>query len=626
MIDVSSLSDEQLVKLVDNRWKESEELWSTIKALYKEAKRIWQNSPEWLQKIPTRRSKTRDNRIFQSIEHIISNLTGRPSKPNAIPANDTQEAGVISDNLQDFFLAKYRDLQIKKKMRKGLRYLFFSRLIVLKVFWNHDIDDFDTKAVDSRNVRFSPNANNMFESEFAIEEIEDTIPGLLELFPRKKEKILKIGGGGTEEEAYIENQKIKYQEAWIGDYVIYKLKGEILDKEPNPYWDWEGVLMTEGESDRLNKLHGKRRRVTSAKVKKFQEFRKRAKEAGRDYQLYLHNYLDKPTPPYIFGTIFDVEDKPIGETSLVEQANPLQIGVDKRKRQFDDNADMANTGWKVDTGLTNITKDNAQKIKADPRGIWWGKGVKAGVTRESGEALPAFLFNDMEHSIREIDNLFATQPTSRGERRQTETATGRAILREQSLQRLNELIDLMDSMHEQLYAYWFQMMKVRYNETHLIKPIGAPKANEVIELTQDDLQEGIEIKIIPGQVLPEDRLFKAERATEAFKAGLIDPITFFEANDWDNPMEQAKKTIMFQLNPFSIIDLEDDDIQRIQKANQLLGGGQGGDQQKAQEVAKLKKQAEDLIKSPEFKRLPPEEQRSEIQKIQKTIQNLTQAK
>ena len=134
MIDVGKFNDSQLINLIDNRWKEAGTLFSQLEKYYKENKKVWQNTPDWVKETPKTRSKARDNRTFLATESVITNLTGRPSKPNVVPGNETEDAKIIADDLQDFFLEKYRTINLKKKMRKGLRFLFFSRLIVFKVF------------------------------------------------------------------------------------------------------------------------------------------------------------------------------------------------------------------------------------------------------------------------------------------------------------------------------------------------------------------------------------------------------------------------------------------------------------------------------------------------------------
>lgn len=627
MIDISSLKDADLVRLINNRWKESETLWSEIEKHYKENKRKWQNNPEWLDNLPKKKSSARDNRIFLSTETVISNLTGRPSKPNVIPANDTEDAVTIANNLHDYFLDQYRDLGVKRAIKKSLRRLFFSRIFVLKVFWNYETEDFDVKSCDPRKVRFNSKATSIKETD-VLEEIEKTVCDLIDLFPEKEKKILNESGYATKEEAYIDGKKVVYHECWIGDYVIYKYKNEILKREPHPYWDWEGTLLMKDEYNKLGELNGARRRATAATVKKWQKIRKKLKEAGKDqYKQYFHNYLDNPVPPYIVGTVFEEEDKPTGDTSLIEQVSPLQEVVDTRKRQFSDNADMMNGVWKIDTQVTNISKQEAQKAKADPKGIWYGAGVRDGVVRETGKELPSFLFNDLNHSIAEIDNIFGTQSNFRGETKGNETATGRALLREQSYQRMNELIDLMDAVHEQLYAWWMQFICTRYTKLHLIKRLGADRATQTIDLIQDDIQDGIEVKVIPGQVMPEDRMFKAERAFEAAKNGLLDPLSYFEATDWENPKEQAKRLIMYKLNPMSLVDFTAEEKAKVQEglpANNQPGQGGQGDQ-KAAAIAALRKKSEEIVNSPEFQQKSKEEQQAILDEIKNQFNNLVGA-
>lgn len=645
MIDVETLKDEGLVRFINTRWKKTESLWSEIGKLHDDNKKQWQNQPDYIKNIPRKKSKARDNRIFIAIESVITNLTGRPSKPNAVAGNDTEEAKTIANNLQDYVLERYRKLQMKKTMRKGLRYLFFSRLIVLKAFWDADMDNFNEKAVNPKNIRFYPiTATCREEVEVWMEQIDTSLSKMIARFPDKEEELIKDSTFATLEEIQINDPPASYKEVWINDdWVVYMYKNKILKKELNPYWDWEGLHMTGKERAKVGEKPGKKKRAFMTKIRGFQDYRNKrvkAKEEGKkgagdvEYESYMSNHFDSPRAPYMIGTILEEEDKPIGETSLIEQAIPLQEEIDKRKRQFSDNADMMNGIFKVDTGLvTGLSKAEAKRAHADPRGIWYGKGVKEGVTREVGKELPQFLRVDMIHSIAEVDNIFGTQPTFRGEKGTQETATGRAILREASAQRLNELIDLTDYLHEESYNWWLQFIKTRFTEKHLAKIMGKEKATETIDLMQDDFDEGTEIRVIPGQVLPEDRVYISDRAIEAAKVNMIDPLSFFESQGWEDPMKQAKRLMMFSAQPFSIVDMSDEDIAKVVKAAQMFatpppegGGGapppEGGGvpEEKAKQVAAIRKEAQDLINSPEFKNMPPEEQRSVQEEIKKRLE------
>ena len=635
---LDSLQPQERAALVENRWNESSTLWSKVESTFKKNKGIWANQPEWLAYVPNKRSKVRDNRTFLAVESVINNLTGRPSKPNVIPANETNEAGLLAEDMQDFLLAKYTDLSIKEKMRRALRFLFFSKVIVLKIFWNPVLDDFDIRVVDSRNVRLPKSANSMFEAEFAIERIpEKPVMELIEMFPEKEKEILKKVGY-SKERLLVENLTVEYREAWIEDCVIYELQGMEMGYEPHPYWDWDGLQVTKNEQTKLKYMDEDSRKVELKRLRQKNDYRK---GSATKYEQYLFNHFDRPLVPYIFGTILNIEDSPIGETSLIEQVNPLQEEVDKRKRQISDNAETMNGVYKVDTRFTTISKADAQAAKSDPRGIWYGDGVREGVTIETGKELPSFILNELEHSIREIDNIFGTNTTFRGEGGSQETATGRAILREQNFQRLDELVGLVDFIHYQIYNWMFQMVKVKYTESHYVKPIGAEGAKRVISITQDDLTDGIEIKIIPGQIMPEDRLFKAERAKEEAIAGLITPLQYFKETERDNPMQLAKELEMYKINPFAILDMSQEDLAKIQQALQLFQGVQQAMQPpqqegapvkgvsqaekqdpKAQEMGQLRQQAEDLMASQEFQQMPPDQQQEVMAQIREQLQNV----
>ncbi len=127
----------------------------------------------------------------------------------------------------------------------------------------------------------------------------------------------------------------------------------------NPYWDWDGILVTEEEEQQLNEngvdeqgnpkgLQGEQRRSFIQAIKLKQEERKVPQqmipaeavpegtpagnpdtetptEGATEAQAptpeklkpYYFNYFDFPRKPYIFGTIFNNENTPIGRTDMI---------------------------------------------------------------------------------------------------------------------------------------------------------------------------------------------------------------------------------------------------------------------------------------------------------------------
>lgn len=569
------LEDPQLCELVESRWNSSSTVWDEIKKVTKNNTDVYEGKMAWHERarIPRTKPKITSNRVFTNTEAVINSLIANPPKPNTIPGRIGDESKKLAQTIEKALSIKYDKLNVKEVLRQGLRDLYLSRLIVLKPFWNTEKNDVDVRRVDPTKVRFSDTAKNEEESEFAIEEIDTTILKLVEMFPSKEKEILDSANVHPDR-LLIDNPKTTYKECWIGTDLIVKFKGMILYKGTNPYWDWDGLLATREEMQTLEandgvpigqKIRNMREATLPSPVmgtdnpelpseeQPVQELRK--KDGETSYESYLFNYFDRPRKPYIFATILNNEDKPIGRTSFIEQATSLQEAIDRIKYQIYLNTEVVNGITKVESDV--MTKADAQLVRYDAGGVYWGKGVVEGVKREFGEGLPAFVFQDMQDSRDEVDNIMAASSAFRGEREGQETKAGRLALIEQSFLRLNELVQVIDFISQELFGWWMQLMKTKYTERHLVKDFGPDEALEAMELMQDDIEQGIEIRVIPGKTLPMDRQFAFERAQTDVQAGLISPLDYFEEAGYQNPKEKAKNAYLYQQNPAQVLGIEE---------------------------------------------------------------------
>lgn len=562
----SDLQDPQICELIENRWQSASSVWDEVKRTTERNTDTYEGKMEWFKRarIPPSRPKISSNRIFTNTEAVINSLIANPPKPNVIPSRDGEEPKKLAHALEKVLSIRYDKLDAKQVLRQGLRDLYLSRLIVLKPFWNAEKNDFDVRRVDPKKVRFAPTARNEEQSDFAIEEIDTTLVKLTELFPSKIKEILE-GSGTPEDRLLIDNPSCTYKECWIGNELFIKYKGTLLYKGKNPYWDWDGLLATREELDTLDaddgvpvaqKLSNMRSAMMSVEEgeKPVQELRKGDKETT--YESYLFNYFDRPRKPYIFATVLNNEDKPIGRTSFIEQATSLQEAIDRIKYSTYLNTEVVNGITKVDASV--MSKADAQVLRYDAGGVLWGKGVVAGVVREFGSGLPAFVFQDMQDSRDEIDNIMAATSAFRGEREGQETKAGRLGLIEQSFLRLNEMVQVVDYVSAELFAWWLQLMKVKYTERHLIKDFGADQSVEAMSIMQDDIENGIEVRVIPGKTLPMDRQFAYERAQTDIANGVISPLDYLEEAGYQNPKEKARNAYLFAQNPAKVLGVEED--------------------------------------------------------------------
>ena len=558
-----SLSEQDKIKLVNARWTSAEPLWAQIKKNTARNKRVYQNNGEWVGDSVALKSrpKIRANRIFRNTESVINALIANPPQANFIPTRNTDEAKEFAELQQQYFIKRYKDLNVKEQIRKGLRNLYFSRLIVLKVFWNNALNDFDVRAIDPTKIRVSPNCTKEEESEFVIEEIEDTLSNICARFPVKKTEILNKNGYTDETVAFIENPTITYKEAWIGDMMYCIYGGILLSEKKNPYWDWDGIKITLEEGVAMQE----NRKETLKTIREQQPERQLNEATGDEVESglnsYFFNHFNFPRKPYIFATAFNSDQKPVGETDMIEQSIPLQEGIDRRKQDIDENASLVNGQVLVDSSV--MSKADAQKLRFEARAVVWGKGVVSGIRREFGTALPQFVYEDMVDSRSEIDNIMAASASFRGERQGQETKAGRLALIDQSYLALNELVQVVDYVSYEMFNWFYQLAKVNYTETHYAKIMGPDAAVKMIALTQDDFEDGTEIRINEGKTLPEDRQFKYEQAQMDAEKGFLSPADYLQEAGYQNPAQKAKNAVAYKMNPPVAVGMSEEELAEL---------------------------------------------------------------
>lgn len=629
---ILDLTENQQCDLIENRWNDSGTVWDEIEKIYSKNTNIYKNRPDWLMEIPRRKSKVRANRIQVDMEAVINSLIAEPAVINIIPGRDTLESKELAQDQEQFFKQKAEDRNVKKTVRKALRNMYFSRLLAIKAFWDPTIDDWNVRPVDPRKVRISKTANGEEDSEFCIEEVEDNLVSLMKRFPAKADKIMKMAGFENVSAAYISNPPVKYKEAWVNDIVLFKYQGMILGGIKNPYWDWDGILITPAEERQLNgsaipgqetkPLNRDARRQLMTYIRTQQGSRTRPvktaeapgevnikpettqvvspasapatpqnapiqvpgepatpppapDQPGENADLppnpsleypetmkeYYFNYWDKPRKPFIFATIFDNEDGPIGQTDMIDLANPLQEGVDKRKRDIDQNCELVNGITKIDASV--MDQQDAQSILFEAKGIIWGKGVKDGVTRETGTALPDMVFKDMEDSRAEIDNIMRATSAFRGQRQGDETKGGRLALIQQSALSLEELVQVVDFVYKEIFGWAYQLGKIRYTEYKYAKILGKDKALRILSLIQDDFENGSEVRVVPGKTLPQDKEFKYNQAQVDFKQQAIGLEDYLQAAGYEDAKQMAKNAVVFHLNPAYSVGIGPEELQQI---------------------------------------------------------------
>ena len=566
-------SDKDLVNAIDKAIAESQKIKKEIDRIGEDNIKYWKAKQLDESKIPPKRAKIVDNRLFMVIETMIPILTTNIPEPQIEGDIDNE----IREKLVKILKIAYEIKQkMSRKVRKFVRNWSCYRIGILKYRWQ---EGFVTEVINPKKIGFDPLVDSLEKADYVYEYMEDTLEDLVIKFPRAKEKILDFYGVGREK------SKVRYVEFWgdKGKWVCWKLGDIILDKKKNPNFDYTGSQ------------------------------KKIIDENGEEtFNQSTNNLFKQPKFPYIVGNYFQLGDSLYDNTSLIEQGKALQDAVNKRKNQISDITDLNKRVWIASS--MSISRDDFQVFlnKTGENGVWLDRGDISQIQAISGQ-MDANAFNDLAHSINEIDNVLGTHSTTRGERAQQETLGGRQLLIGADYSRLGALMeDLVEQTVEDWYNGYLHMMKV-FSQEDFEFSFG----EETIQLNKEDIPEGITVMVKKGSTLLVDRSQRMEMAKELAKTDMIDPETLYQEMGYAKPQERAQKLIEWwrlegkiQETPVSSPEIP----LQTGLADEQAGGIPNNNT--VQQLNKL----EQIISSPKFKALPDEEKQQVIMQAKELYQ------
>ena len=566
-------SDKDLVNAINKAIAESQKIKKEIDRIGEDNIKYWKAKQLDESKIPPKRAKIVDNRLFMVIETMIPILTTNIPEPQIEGDIDNE----IREKLVKILKIAYEIKQkMSRKVRKFVRNWSCYRIGILKYRWQ---EGFVTEVINPKKIGFDPLVDSLEKADYVYEYMEDTLEDLMIKFPRAKKKILDFYGVGREK------SKVRYVEFWgdKGKWVCWKLSDIILDKKKNPNFDYTG----------------------------FQT--KTIDENGEEtFNQSTNNLFKQPKFPYIVGNYFQLGDSLYDNTSLIEQGKALQDAVNKRKNQISDITDLNKRVWIASS--MSISRDDFQVFlnKTGENGVWLDRGDISQIQAISGQ-MDANAFNDLAHSINEIDNVLGTHSTTRGERAQQETLGGRQLLIGADYSRLGALMeDLVEQTVEDWYNGYLHMMKV-FSQEDFEFSFG----EETIQLNKEDIPEGITVMVKKGSTLLVDRSQRMEMAKELAKTDMIDPETLYQEMGYAKPQERAQKLIEWwrlegkiQETPVSSPEIP----LQTGLADEQAGGIPNNNT--VQQLNEL----EQIIFSPEFKALPDEEKQQVIMQAKELYQ------
>lgn len=438
------------------------------------------------------------NLLFEATATFVPQALAKNPEP-VVFSDNTDEGKLASNDIKTMLQFQAMNLGLRQKL--GLMVwqwgIYFTA--VLKYSWSEELNDIVCEARKPKNFLLDPDG---YVDEFGDfvgwtgERISETAQEVVDKFPDGKEYIFSkvTGKMGT---------LITYTEWWSakGDYCFYTFDKKVLDKFRNPYFNYDG-----------------------------------------------ENHFAIPKKPLSFLSVFSMQEQPHDFTSLIEQNIANQDRISERDRQIEKNLAHANNSMVLDPKyFTSETAHEAANAleQGDPI-----LGDPAGVKRLDAPSLPNGVLESQDRDKDTLKSIYGTLGISSQQPNENTTARGMILNQSHDSSRIGGgMGDSLEIVATSFFNNILQLMYKFYDERHYAAIMGNASAVEYVALQMQDHQRRYIVSVAPDSMQPKDELTQVNQANEQWASKAIDPIGYFKAINDSDPMNSAKRLVLWTTNP-----------------------------------------------------------------------------
>ncbi len=561
------LKDDDLIRVIDERIEQSTNWYKNERNLFERRKKnkkyrfgdqIDEKSLKYFH------ARYVDNLIYEAENTIKPIALSRLPDLLAKPGDESEESKKNAKVMTDVINNDLRKRENRQVLGLSFKHLPVYYIGAIKALWDPEIGtkgDYRFKVIHPDNlvIDHTASSNDTRDMDFIAEATELSVKEVIMRFPTKEEDIIRAISASNrkfkkEKESDMAS-KIKIWEVWFTWYnsatddetgekkyervegVVWKFDKLLLGKMKNPYWDWTGKR-------HLFKydVDGKKKTLSD------EEIRQSIFGEEVESETIFKNFFRNPRKPYIFMGYEQWGEMPMDETSRIEQVILMQDNVNKRGRQITEMNDRAK-GKHVFSTESGLTKDDVAEMDLenfDEDVVVEGNVSDVHTFIQGTPATPG-LYKEQDSERQKVFAKMGTNSTTRGERESQETATGRQLLREADFGRIDDITEETINPAAEMMAAWaMQFIKLFYTTEHMRKLVGDDGEVAFEAITQDNVEDGMEVVVSASGV------DKAERKREAFERArmkLTDPLTFFIDTDSSDPIGRTEKLMLFMTAP-----------------------------------------------------------------------------
>lgn len=437
------------------------------------------------------------NLLFEATATFVPQALAKNPEP-VVFSDNTEEGKLASNDVKTVLQFLAMTLGLRKKLGLMVWHWGIYFTAVMKYGWDSETNQIKAEVRKPKNFLLDPDG---FVDEFGDfqgwigERIQSTAEELVAQYPKHTEYIsAKVG--------YKMGTQVIRTEWWTDKYCFTTYDQKVLDKHKNEFFNYE-----EGKT----------------------------------------NHFAVPKKPYTFLSVFSMQEQPHDFTNLIEQNIANQDRINERDKQIEKNLAHANNSLLMDeksfTSETAHQGANALE-QGDPI-----LGPKGSVERLPAPALPNGVLESQEVDKETLRGIYGTQGLSANTKPDQRVRNNILNQSHDSSRIGGGMGDSLETVAQSFFQWMLQLTYVFYDEKHYASIMGQASAVEYVGLMMVGHQRQYVVSVQPDSMSPKDEISEQNMAIERWSSKAIDPIGFMKAINDPDPVNSAKRLVLWTINP-----------------------------------------------------------------------------
>jgi len=507
------MSDEELLELKEEYENKSAGYLPKIKARQQRNKAYLRG----LQKSNTSQDDkpVSSNLLFEATATFVPQALAENPEP-VVFSDNTEEGKIASNDLKTMLQYHAEIFSLRRKLGVMVWHWSMYFTAILKYGWDEKTNEITLEVRQPQNFILDPDGYidefGDFKGAFVGERIEKSAAELIDMFPKHATYLtLKANAKlGT---------KLVYTEWWNDDYCFSTFQDVVLDKHKNEFFNYP---------------------------------KKQKDQFGLPAESVEVNHFAVPKMPYTFLSVFSLQDQPFDFTNLLEQNLANQDRISERNDQISKNLASANNSVVLSgQAFTQETAGQAVQSFYEEGFILVPNGdVEHAVKRIPADNIPESVFRAQENDETKLRSIYGTLGTSAQKPNEDTTARGMILNQEHDTSRTGGGVgDSLEGVAKTAFNWFAQLYCVFYDEQHYGAVMGNARGVEYVALTSANMERKFVISVAPNSMKPKDEISQQNLAMQRWENQAIDPIGLMKELDDPDPMNSAKRLVMWSTNP-----------------------------------------------------------------------------